>query len=153
MEILLFILEIVLDIGFEFLVSFFLGGVAEVGGHKVKKIRKKRFAAKVARARAAGEPEPEEPEPFGWFSAVLFYAVLGFLFGAASLLMFPESYIKTANGRLVYLFLAPLTVGMAMSLIGRVRNKNGEEPIRLDNFFYGFLFAFVMTLLRHYVAA
>ncbi|MBU1109862.1 MAG: hypothetical protein KKB51_24485 [Candidatus Riflebacteria bacterium] len=144
MEILLFLLEIILSLAFE--------GAAEISGHKIKKARQKKYDAKVACARISGTPDPEALEPFSWVGSVIYYAGLGMIFGVTSLFLFPNSFIKSANGRLVYLFLTPVIAGMAMSLIGRVRDKNGEEPIRLDNFFYGFLFALSMALLRYYMA-
>ena len=152
MEILYFLLDLLVEIVPELVVSLFVEGAVEVGGHKLKKARKKKYAAKVALARAAGDPDPEEPEPFGWVKSVILYASLGLVFGTVSLVFFPNSFIKAANVRLAYLFLAPVIAGMAMSLAGRIRDKNGEEPIRLDNFFYGFLFAFAMAFLRYYVA-
>ncbi|OGK08222.1 MAG: hypothetical protein A2W80_14280 [Candidatus Riflebacteria bacterium GWC2_50_8] len=152
MELLFLLLEIGAEILLEFGISSFFGGLAEVSEHNVKKLRKKKFDARVARARAAGEPEPEPPKPFSWAGAMAGYAILGILFGVLSLLLFPHSFIKTASGRLFYLFFAPTVAGMGMSLVGRVREKKGEEPIRLDNFYYGFLFTFAMTLVRYYIA-
>jgi hypothetical protein len=152
LEILFFLLEILGEILLEFLLSLFFEGAVEVSGHKVQKSRKKRFDARVQRALISGEPEPEPPEPFSWVISVLLYFILGLAFGIISLLLFPDPFIKSADIRLIYLFAAPIAAGMVMSLVGRVRDKNGEEPIRLDNFFYGFLFALAMNLVRYYFA-
>ena len=137
----------------EILLSFFFEGAVEVGGHSLKKSRKKRHASRVARAQAAGEPEPEEPEPFSWVTSVIIYGSFGMLSGVLSIEIVPYPIVKQHSARLVMLFLAPAVVGMMMSLIGRIRYKNGEEPIRLDNFCYGFLFAFMLNFIRYYLAA
>lgn len=152
MELLLLLLEIFGEILLELFLNLFVEGAVEVGGHKLKKSRKKKYAARVTRARDAGELEPEPPEPFSWVISVFFYFVLGLTFGTISLLFFPNSFVKAANARLVSLFAVPIAAGMVMSLVGRARDKNGEEPIRLDNFFYGFLFALAMNLMRYYLA-
>ena len=167
MEALFLLLEFFGQFLLELLLSLFFEGAVELSGHKLKKSRKKRHAARVARARDSGkqeleseEPESEEletqepglPEPFSWVISVFVYFVLGLVSGFISLLAFPDSFIKSGSARLISLFAAPIAAGMVMSLVGRVRDKNGEEPIRLDNFFYGFLFALAMTLMRYYLA-
>ncbi|PKL44208.1 MAG: hypothetical protein CVV41_06120 [Candidatus Riflebacteria bacterium HGW-Riflebacteria-1] len=178
MEALFLLLEFFGQFLLELLLSLFFEGAVELSGHKLKKSRKKRHAARGARAQDSGkqeleseepeseeleseEPESEEletqepelPEPFSWVISVFVYFVLGLVSGFISLLAFPDSFIKSGSARLISLFAAPIAAGMVMSLVGRVRDKNGEEPIRLDNFFYGFLFALAMTLMRYYLAA
>lgn len=153
LEILFILIEFFGEFLLQVFISFFFEGAVELGGHSLKKARKKRHEGRVARAQAAGEPEPEEPEPFSWVVAVVIYGGLGLLSGVLSIEIFPHPFVKQHNARLVMLFLAPTAVGMMMSLIGRIRDRNGEEPIRLDNFCYGFLFAFMLNFVRYYLAA
>ncbi len=144
-EILLFLAEFVL----EFFLNMIFEGVTEVGAHKVKKARQKKYDARVEKARAEGLELPEEPEEVEVISSVFIYSGLGVLFGVLSVFVFPTSFIKNQNARLAYLLLAPLAAGMMMSMVGRVRNKRGEEPVRLDNFAFAFLFAFCMAGIRY----
>ena len=58
LEILFLLLELFGEFLLEILLSFFFEGTVELGGHSLKKARKKRHAGRVARAQAAGEPEP-----------------------------------------------------------------------------------------------
>jgi hypothetical protein len=40
--------------------------------------------------------------------------------------------------------------GVAMAALGAWRRRRDEEPILLDRFAYGFLFAFVMAAVRFF---
>ncbi|MBU1106820.1 MAG: hypothetical protein KKB51_09155 [Candidatus Riflebacteria bacterium] len=148
-EIVLFLLEI---FG-EFILGMIFEGMTEVGGHKVKKLRQKRHAAKMVKARKYGENEVETPlDPMSSFSAMATYAVLGLFSGILSLMIFPKSFVQGADARLICLFVAPIIAGLAMTVAGRVRDQRGEEQIRLDSFFYGLLFALCYTGLRFALA-
>lgn len=137
--------EVLINVGFEYL--------AEVGGHKVKKARKKRNGQKMPEAsnEAAVDLRPAE-ESGEVFFAVIGYMFLGLLLGGLSLIVFPKSFIQDPDMRLVYLFVAPIISGLAMAMMGKVRDRRGEERIKLDNFVFGFLFALAMTGIRYVFA-
>lgn len=80
-----FLLEFLFNIAFE--------GSAEAGAQKAKKIRKKRYDARVAKT---GDGEmAEEPEPISVGASVIIYAVMGIVYGGISLVILPNSFIRS----------------------------------------------------------
>ena len=82
------------------------------------------------------------------FFAVPGYLLLGFIAGGISLLLFPQSFIRSESFHGISLVIIPLLGGAAMSGVGMLRRKRGEELIQLDSFAYGAIFAFGMELIR-----
>jgi len=76
------------------------------------------------------------------------FILLGAVAGGLSLLIFPHSPIANPDLRLANLFVTPILVGAAMMLVGRVREKKGQDLVRIDRFGYAFVFAFAMALVR-----
>ena len=81
-------------------------------------------------------------------AAAVGYLLFGAVAGGLSLLVFEDSFITHPALRVANLVLAPVLAGYAMALIGKARNKRGKEPLRLERFAYGFLFAFGISLVR-----
>ena len=86
--------------------------------------------------------------PFHAVLAGLGYACLGAAVGSVSLWLFPEHFIKDQLLRILNLIAAPAIAGLVMSKIGAWRRQREQEPIRLDTFGYGFVFAIAMALVR-----
>ena len=82
------------------------------------------------------------------FLAAIGYCLLGLFLGGLSLLVFPEPFVRSERFPGVNLIITPALTGLAMSSIGRLREKQGKYTIKLDSFVYGFLFAFAMALVR-----
>lgn len=97
--------------------------------------------------RSLAEPfyEREARNPF---LAVIGYALLGFVAGGLSLLIFPHSFVRSTKLHGISLLITPLLAGLAMSLVGSLRRRQGEQMIRLDSFGCGFIFAFGMAFVR-----
>ena len=76
------------------------------------------------------------------------YLGIGIVFGIASLFVMPNSVIPSFFGRVAYLLLMPFASGAFMALMGAWRRKRGEELVRIDRFWYGFLFALGMGVVR-----
>jgi hypothetical protein len=74
---------------------------------------------------------------------------LGIVAGGISLLVFPTSHIHDPMFRKLNLVVAPLALGLVMMLIGQIRQKKGQDLVRLDQFGYAFLFAFAMAVVRY----
>ena len=97
--------------------------------------------------RSLAEPfrEREARNPF---LAFVGYAFLGFIVGGLSLLVFPQSFVRSSNLHGISLFITPTLAGLVMSGVGWLRHRQGSRVIRLDSFSYGFIFAFGMALVR-----
>lgn len=76
------------------------------------------------------------------------YFLFGVITGFLSLLVFEKSFIADPSLRIANLIIAPTLAGLAMAWIGKLRSKRGSQPIRLERFSYGFLFAFAISLVR-----
>jgi hypothetical protein len=76
------------------------------------------------------------------------YALLGLIAGGLSLLIFPNSFVRSARLHGISLFVTPVLAGLLMSGVGWLRRRQGRAVIRLDSFSYGFIFAFGMALIR-----
>ncbi len=120
-------MEIVFEIIFQIICEVFIQVLFELGFHSLIEPLKKR-----PNALLAG----------------IGYSIFGAIAGGISLFFFKQLFVIDPNLRIVNLFVTPIFAGLAMSLLGRLREKNGREVIRLDKFTYGFVFAFAMALTR-----
>src|SRR5262245_11946031 len=111
-----FLGEIVLQIVFEIL--------AEVGIQSLKRAVKR--------------------SPVNPVLATIGHGILGAAAGGVSLLVLPNHLIRTLWARWLSLAVTAVGAGLAMSLLGRLRKKQGKDLVRLDSFSYGFLFALSM---------
>jgi len=60
--------------------------------------------------------------------------------------------IKVMWQRIGLLLLLPTVAGLTMAWVGSIRERKGQQRIRLDSFSYGFVFALTMALIRFYFA-
>jgi hypothetical protein len=58
--------------------------------------------------------------------------LLGGLVGGLSLLIFPDSFLHTESLKLVNLFVTPVALGLIMVLIGKLREKKGQEKVNFE---------------------
>ena len=91
--------------------------------------------------------------PVNPFMAAIGYALLGAAAGALSLYFQPALLIHHAAARIANLVVTPMAAGLLMTLVGAWRRRRDQEPVRLDRFGYGFLFALSMALVRYVWAA
>lgn len=87
------------------------------------------------------------------FLAGIGYFTLGAILGGLSLLIASHSLLHDPTWRLLNLFFTPVLAGFAMTLLGLFRRRKGQELVRLDRFWYGFIFAFGMALVRFLYAS
>jgi len=85
--------------------------------------------------------------------AAIGYFLMGWLIGGITLFPFPASLIGAQPYRILNLLITPVLAGLCMSVIGSFRLKKNQDLIRLDSFFYGYLFALGMGLVRYLFAA
>ena len=121
-------MEIVLEIIFQILAEIFMQLVYELGFHSML------------------EPFNKKPKPV---IAFIGYLVLGVIAGFISKIFTPQLLIKGETLRVINLLVTPIAVGLIMSALGKLREKNGVSLIRMDKFLYGFIFAFSMALVRY----
>ncbi|MBC7743161.1 MAG: hypothetical protein H7061_13255 [Bdellovibrionaceae bacterium] len=86
------------------------------------------------------------------YLAAVGYMFIAFILGGVSILLWPQHLIKDPDVRLKSLFITPIIAGYVMSQRGRILRLKQKNPIRLDSFIYGFLFALIFSLLRFYAA-
>ena len=82
------------------------------------------------------------------YVATIGYVLLGALAGALSLLFFPTLFIASHAGRIANAVVTPFIAGAVMVAAGAWRRRRGQQPVLLDRFAYGYLFALVMALVR-----
>ncbi len=82
--------------------------------------------------------------------AALGCAALGALAGRISLFILPSLLLARPWMRAVNLVAAPLIAGFVMSAIGNMRQRREQERSPLDRFWYAFLFALSMALVRFF---
>ncbi len=123
------IFEVLFQFLFEFLLQIVFEGLVEVGLHGLADVFK----------------SEKDRNPVLSFIG---YLILGLITGAASLWVFPHSFIRSSRLHGISLIITPLLAGLLMSAIGNLRERKGKAIIRLDTFSFGFIFAFGMAVVR-----
>jgi hypothetical protein len=93
------------------------------------------------------------PATQGHWKRALGYALFGLLAGGLSLTVFPNSFMHSRLGRAAGLVLVPVASGLAMAIVGALRQRRGQQLLGLDHFAYGYVFALAMAAVRYYWAA
>ncbi len=119
--------EVVFQFFGELLLQMFFQMLAELGFHSVRdRMKRKRNPV----------------------LSTIGFILLGAVAGGLSLLIFPHAAIADRDLRLANLLVTPVLIGAAMMLVGRIRQKKGQNLVRLDRFGYAFAFAFAMAMVR-----
>ncbi len=124
-------MDFLIELLLEFLLQAFVEIFVELGLHSM------------------AEPFRRNPSPV---AAAFGYLLLGSLAGGLSLMAFPTHALRPGPVRVINLVLTPIAVGALMWAIGRWREHRHRPVLRIDRFFYGFLFAFAFALMRHHFA-
>jgi hypothetical protein len=122
-----FLFEILFEFLGELLLQVLAEALVEVGLHSL------------------AAPFRKKPNPY---LATIGYVAFGAAAGGLSLLVFPALFIGSHTGRIANAIVTPFIAGAAMMAIGAWRRRRDQEPILLDRFAYGYLFALVMALVR-----
>ena len=77
------------------------------------------------------------------------YPILGAMVGGLSLLVFSHSFAHSHAARVATFLLAPLAAAGSVVFLGILRAKRGQEPVALDRFVYGYLFALGFACVRY----
>lgn len=98
-------------------------------------------------SNALGRQKPQNP-----ILAMIGYVLLAALGSGISLLVFKEHFLKNNNLRIANLLITPIVVGLFMKYRREKLEAKYINPIRINTFWYGFLFAFTFTLIRFFYA-
>lgn len=98
---------------------------------------------------AIKEPFRRPPNPF---FAAIGYTLFGVLAGLISLLIFPRHMVTLAALRWVNMIVTPLATGAVMALLGAQRARRGQTVLRIDRFWYSYLFALALAIVRFFWA-
>ncbi|MES2933809.1 MAG: hypothetical protein V4805_10020 [Pseudomonadota bacterium] len=120
-------LEFLFEICCEFLLQAAVEILAELGFHSL------------------AETFHRRPNP--WLAAIGF-ALFGAAAGGLSLLLFPSHFVHNHTLRLVNLLVTPIAAGLMMMALGAWRARHGQDVLRIDRFFYGYLFALALAVVR-----
>jgi hypothetical protein len=126
-----------MEVIFEFLFQLLLEFILQIFGELLVELG----------LRSLAEPfrEREERHPLLTFVG---YALLGLTVGGLSLLVFPNSFVRSASLHGISLLIMPTLAGLLMSGMGWLRNRQGQRLVKLDTFSYGFIFALGMASVR-----
>ena len=96
---------------------------------------------------ALGLEKPKNP-----FLSTFGYLILASIGAGISLLIFPNHHLDKIEYRILNLVLTPLLIGYVMSVRGKILTQKMKDPIKLDTFAYGYLFALTFGLIRFFFA-
>ena len=83
---------------------------------------------------------------------LLFFASMGGVVGALSLLVLPRHFIRSSDLRLVALAITPIVAGALFSWVGRSRRKRDRQASALEAFWPAFSCALAMAVVRYFGA-
>lgn len=132
-------MEIILEILFA-IFGFLLEGLFEILAQVVFEV-----AAEIG-LRSLVEPF-RKPRPINPVLASIGYALYGAIAGGLSLLL-PRVFIAPLWLRILNLIVTPVVCGFVMAKMGKIRDRREEEIMKIDTFFYGYIFALAMALIR-----
>jgi formate hydrogenlyase subunit 4 len=87
----------------------------------------------------------EYPSP--WLTA-LGCIFIGLLLGALTLLAFPSHFVKNLSLQLANLAVTPIVVGACSATFGRLKSQLGLPMLRVEQFWFAYVFALSFALAR-----
>jgi hypothetical protein len=83
--------------------------------------------------------------------ATVVFGLLGVSFGFLSVWFFPHHLVHPTRVHGISLLISPILTGLLMGQIGRSVRRWGRQPLRIESFAYGFIFALAMALVRFWL--
>jgi hypothetical protein len=93
--------------------------------------------------RAIATPQRQDRVFIGFL-----FAVFGAAMGLMSTAIFPHPLVHPSRFHGISLIISPAITGLAMFGTGRLVQKLGRKPTRIETFWIGFIFAFAIALVR-----
>jgi cytochrome bd-type quinol oxidase subunit 1 len=81
-------------------------------------------------------------------SAAVIFSMVGVCFGFLSVWLFPHHLVHPSRLHGISLLISSILTGLLMAQIGRTVRKWGRQPVLIESFGYGFVFALTMGLVR-----
>jgi hypothetical protein len=83
--------------------------------------------------------------------ATVMFGLVGVSSGFLSALFFPHHLVHPTRLHGISLLISPILTGLLMAQIGRTVRRCGRQPVRIESFGYGFVFALAMALVRFWL--
>ena len=99
-------------------------------------------------AEGSAEGGPKRRKELGPIPSAALYVSIGAFLGWVSLFLKPEHMLSDPMSSYINLALSPIFAGACMMALGSLRKKHGRRVLRMDKFFYGYLFALAFSLMR-----
>jgi len=80
------------------------------------------------------------------------YLLLGFLTGGISVLIVPHPLVHRSRVHGISVLISPVITGTVMWMVGWWLRKRGKKVVQIESFWYGFVFALAMALMRLWFA-
>lgn len=126
-----FILELIAQIVLEVAVQ----GIFELGGRGIVSIFRR---------------DGDTVKP--WL-AIFGYIAMGAIAGGISIWLIPMHLLKSPALQILNLAITPILLGFIFDALGRWKTNHDKPRHAVDRFSYGFMFALMMGLIRHFFAA
>lgn len=128
-----------MEIIFEFIFSFLI----ELFGQVLFELLAESGLRSISNALGMSKPKKK-------YLSLLGYILLASVGALVSIFFFKEHFIKNESLRIINLFITPIILGMIMKFRGKKLEGNDLESIRLDSFWYGYVFALTFALIRYF---
>lgn len=95
-----------------------------------------------------GDGSAKKRKEFGPLVLCTLYVGIGAFFGWLSLFLKPEHMLQDPMSSYINLALSPILAGACMMALASWRKQHGRRVMRVDKFFYGYIFALAFSLMR-----
>jgi hypothetical protein len=125
-----------------------LAGIAELIGEILLEAVFAELAGVLSRAFRLFRVKVRRTEPV---VAIVTFCLVGVCFGFLSVWFFPHHLVYPTRIHGISLLISPILTGLLMAQIGRTVRRWGRQPVRIESFSYGFIFALAMALVRFWL--
>ncbi|MGO9338155.1 MAG: hypothetical protein ACLPY1_11670 [Terracidiphilus sp.] len=132
----------------EELLGAILAGIAELVAETLLEAAFAELAGVLSRAFRLFKVKVRRADPV---VATVMFGLVGVSSGFLSVLFFPHHLVHPTRLHGISLLISPILTGLLMAQIGRTVRRWGRQPVRIESFGYGFIFALAMALVRFWL--
>jgi hypothetical protein len=125
-----------------------LAGIAELGAEILLEVVFAELAGVLSRVFRLFKVKVRRADPV---VATVTFGMVGVSSGFLSVFLFPHHLIHPTRLHGISLLISPILTGLLMAQIGRTVRRWGRQPVRIESFGYGFIFALAMALVRYWL--